>query len=117
LGIAGGIGLVIGAIGLLIAKKNRLEAICTPGFRGMEYGFIVILLLTGATGLALRVLGETPLLGVLLALHPGAVLTFFLTMPYGKFVHGLYRYLALSRYARDKREIGLGQPAAARRAT
>ncbi|MDF1668400.1 MAG: tricarballylate utilization 4Fe-4S protein TcuB [Roseovarius sp.] len=108
LGIAGGIGLVIGPVGLLIAKKRRLEAISTPGFYGMEYGFIVILLLTGVSGLALRVLGETPLLGVLLALHLGAVLTFFLTMPYGKFVHGLYRYLALSRYARDKREIGLG---------
>ncbi|AQZ53898.1 tricarballylate utilization 4Fe-4S protein TcuB [Martelella mediterranea] len=108
LGIAGGIGLVIGPIGLIHAKLTRHEALRTPGFKSMEYGFIVILLVTGATGLALRLLGETPLLGLLLALHLGAVLTFFLTMPYGKFVHGLYRYLALIRYARDKREIGLG---------
>ncbi|MFX0547203.1 tricarballylate utilization 4Fe-4S protein TcuB [Roseovarius sp. S1116L3] len=108
LGIVGGIGLVIGPVGLLIAKKNRLPALRNPEFRGMEYGFILILLLTGATGLLLRVLGETPLLGVLLALHLGAVLTLFLTMPYGKFVHGLYRYLALARYARDERKIGHG---------
>lgn len=108
LGIAGGVGLVIGPIGLLRAKLSRLDALGASGFAGMEYGFITILLLTGASGLALRFLGETPLLGLMLALHLGAVLTFFLTMPYGKFVHGLYRYLALSRYARDKREIGLG---------
>lgn len=105
LGIAGGIGLVIGPLGLLKAKWQRQEELRTPGFRSMEYGFIAILLLTGASGLALRILGETPLLGILLALHLGAVLAFFLTMPYGKFVHGLYRYLALARYARDSRAI------------
>lgn len=105
LGIVGGVGLIIGPIGLLSAKLHRLEALNTPGFRGMEYGFIVILLLTGATGLALRILGETPLLGVTLALHLGAVLAFFLTMPYGKFIHGLYRYLALARYKKDQRKI------------
>ena len=104
LGIAGGIGLIVGPIGLFHAKMARQEEIRTPGFRGMEYGFIAILFLTGATGLALRILGDTPMLGLILALHLGAVLTFFLSMPYGKFVHGLYRYLALSRYARDRRE-------------
>ena len=103
LGIAGGIGLVIGPTGLLWAKWHRQSDLRASGYQGMEYGFVVILLLTGATGLALRVLGETPMLGIILALHLGAVLTFFLSMPYGKFVHGLYRYLALARYARDRR--------------
>ena len=37
----------------------------------------------------------------MLALHLGAVLALFLSMPYGKFVHGLYRYLALSRWRRE----------------
>ncbi|MGH1457848.1 MAG: tricarballylate utilization 4Fe-4S protein TcuB [Paracoccaceae bacterium] len=104
LGIAGGIGLVIGCLGLLHAKTARLGALKAQEFRGMEYGFIAILLLTGASGLALRAAGHTPALGPLLALHLGAVLTFFLTLSYGKFVHGLYRYLALARYARDRRQ-------------
>ena len=33
----------------------------------------------------------------------GVVLALFATLPYGKFVHGLYRYLALVKYAREKR--------------
>ncbi|WP_306155138.1 tricarballylate utilization 4Fe-4S protein TcuB [Roseovarius sp. MMSF_3281] len=109
LGIAGGIGLVIGPIGLLRAKRDRMPELGAQSFRGMEVGFILILLVTGASGLALRILGETALLGPLLALHLGAVLTFFLTMPYGKFVHGLYRYLALVRYARDMRRHRQGK--------
>ena len=41
--------------------------------------------------------------GVLLAVHLGVVMTFFLTAPYSNFVHGICRYLALARYARERR--------------
>jgi citrate/tricarballylate utilization protein len=27
-------------------------------------------------------------------------------MPYGKFVHGIYRYVALVRYAKERRMLG-----------
>ena len=37
------------------------------------------------------------------ALHLGAVLALFLTMPYGKFVHGLYRAVALLRFHAERR--------------
>lgn len=109
LGVSGGLGMVVGASGLLVAKRDRLEALSAPGPDPLGFGFILILLATGASGLALRFLGETPLLGVLLALHLGAVLTLFVLAPYSKFVHGLYRYLALLRFARDlRRETGRG---------
>ena len=42
-------------------------------------------------------------MGPLLALHLGVVFALFITMPYGKFVHGIYRYVALVRYARERR--------------
>jgi hypothetical protein len=33
------------------------------------------------------------------------VFAFFITMPYGKFVHGLYRFAALIRYAKESRAL------------
>jgi len=31
------------------------------------------------------------------------VFALFITMPYGKFVHGIYRFAALVRYAKESR--------------
>ena len=69
---------------------------------GMDTAFIAMLLAVGATGLLLLVARATPAMGTLLALHLGFVFAFFVTMPYGKFVHGLYRFGALVRYAMER---------------
>jgi citrate/tricarballylate utilization protein len=105
LGTLGGIGIVVGPIGLLAERRRRDRPTRDGGSRGMDVGFLVMLLLTGATGLVLLVLRETAAMGMLLAIHLGFVFALFLTMPYGKFVHGLYRYLALVRYAQEKRQL------------
>ncbi len=70
---------------------------------GMEVAFLVMLFLTSLTGLLLLVLRATPAMPLLLALHLGVVFALFITMPYGKFVHGLYRFAALLRYAKEHR--------------
>ena len=57
----------------------------------------------GASGLALLALRETAALPLSLAIHLGAVMAFFLTMPYGKFAHGIYRVAALLKFAIEKR--------------
>ena len=69
----------------------------------MDAAFLAMLFLTSLTGLLLLVLRATPAMGMLLALHLGVVFALFLTMPYGKFVHGLYRFAALVRYAKERR--------------
>jgi citrate/tricarballylate utilization protein len=102
LGTLGGLGIVVGPLGLYAAKRKREPAMVDADSRGMDVAFLAMLLLTGATGLALLVLRETSAMGVLLALHLGAVFALFITMPYGKFVHGLYRFMALVRYARER---------------
>lgn len=103
LGILGGIGLVIGPAGLLLAKFKRTRTAQATDYWGMDIAFIAMLFLTSLSGLALLALRHTPAMGLLLALHLGIVFSLFITMPYGKFVHPLYRLAALVRYARERR--------------
>lgn len=103
LGTLGGIGLIIGPVGLFTAKMRRDPALLDESRYGMDVGFIAMLFLTGLTGMLLLVLRETGAMGPLLALHLGAVFALFITMPYGKFVHGIYRFAALVRYAQERR--------------
>ena len=69
----------------------------------MDNGFLLLLFATSLTGLALLFLRQTNAMGVLLALHLGFVLALFLTLPYGKFMHALYRLAALARYHVERR--------------
>jgi citrate/tricarballylate utilization protein len=102
LGTLGGIGLLIGPIGLLTEKWKRDPVLVDATRKGMDVAFIAMLFLTSLTGIALLLLRETAAMGPLLALHLGVVFSLFVTMPYGKFVHGIYRFVALVRYARER---------------
>jgi citrate/tricarballylate utilization protein len=103
LGTLGGVGLLIGPLGLLTEKFKRDPVLADQKRMGMDVAFIAMLFLTALTGIALLLLRETSAMGPLLALHLGVVFALFITMPYGKFVHGIYRYAALVRYARERR--------------
>jgi citrate/tricarballylate utilization protein len=101
LGTAGGVGLLIGPAGLLTLRRRRDPALSAAGQRGLDESFIVLLLVTSLTGLALLVLRNQAAMAVLLVIHLGAVLALFVTLPYGKFVHGIYRAAALVTYAAE----------------
>jgi citrate/tricarballylate utilization protein len=98
LGSLGGVGLIVGTAGLLLQRRRRDPALADPTQQRLDLSFIVLLLLTAATGLLLLVLRHERIMGLLLIVHLGVVLALFVTLPYGKFVHGLYRGLALLRY-------------------
>ena len=102
LGTLGGIGLLIGPLGLLWLKGRRNPDLSEPKQAGMDVNFLVLLLLSSVTGLLLLLLRETTAMGVLLAIHLGVVMGVFITMPYGKFVHALYRFAALVRNAAEQ---------------
>jgi hypothetical protein len=106
LGTLGGIGLLIGPVGLLVEKSKRDPVLVDETRFGMDTAFIAMLFLTSLTGMALLLLRETAAMGPLLALHLGVVFALFITMPYGKFVHGIYRFVALVRYAQERRMMG-----------
>jgi citrate/tricarballylate utilization protein len=103
LGTLGGIGLIFGPLGLMIAKLRRDPIMVDEPRLGMDFAFITMLFATSLTGLALLVLRDTAAMPILLAVHLGVVFALFITLPYGKFVHGLYRFAALVRYAQEHR--------------
>jgi citrate/tricarballylate utilization protein len=102
LGTGGGLALVVGTAGLLALRWSSDRAPEHAAADGMDVGFLVLLFLTSLTGLLLLALRETAAMGTLLAVHIGVVLALFITLPYGKFVHGIYRYAALVRYAAEQ---------------
>jgi len=99
LGTTGGLALLIGTGGLLYLKRQMDAAPAFSRSLGMDVGFLVLLFLTSLTGLLLLILRETPAMGIMLAVHLGVIGGLFITLPYGKFVHAIYRYLALIRNA------------------
>ena len=104
LGTVGGLGLLIGPVGLFAMKLKRHPMHGDATQNTMDYGFIALLFLTSLTGLALMLWRDTGGLALLLAIHLGVVMALFLTMPYGKFAHGIFRGAALLKWAIEKRQ-------------
>jgi citrate/tricarballylate utilization protein len=111
LGVVGGVSLVIGTAGLWRLNRRRHALQGDAAQKPMDLGFIALLFLTSASGLALWLGRGTPALALLLCLHLGAVMALFATLPYGKFAHGIFRTAALLRHSIEKRlpnPVGLG---------
>ncbi len=104
LGTVGGLGLLAGPAGLLWLNLRRDPAHGDTAQRPMDRGFIALLFLTSATGLALLAWRDTGGMAFLLATHLGVVMALFLTLPYGKFAHAVYRCAALLKFAIEKRQ-------------
>jgi citrate/tricarballylate utilization protein len=85
-------------LGLAALRQTRDPELGKDESGGIDRLFLALLFLTSLTGLALLVLRHSQAMGLLLIVHLAVVLVLLLTLPYGKFVHGLYRLLALVRY-------------------
>ena len=103
LGITGGLGLIAGPLGLLWLNLRRAPQHGDQSQYPMDRAFILLLLLSSLTGLALLGWRATPWMPALLAIHLGVILALFVTLPYGKFAHGIYRSAALLQNAIEKR--------------
>ena len=104
LGTAGGIGLLAGTAGLLRLNLRRHALHGDASQHPMDRGFLALLFLSSASGLALLAWRDGSAMTLLLALHLGAVMALFLTLPYGKFAHGIFRSAALLKWAIEKRQ-------------
>jgi citrate/tricarballylate utilization protein len=104
LGTVGGISLAWGTLGLWRLNLARNPNHGDVNQRPMDRGFIALLFLISVTGLALMLAKNSVAMPSLLALHLGLVMALFLTLPYGKFAHGIFRSAALLRFAVEKRQ-------------
>jgi citrate/tricarballylate utilization protein len=102
LGSIGGFLMVIGTVGLFALQAKRHKALGTSA-QLMDKGFIALLFLVSLTGLVLLAWRESSTMPLLLAIHLGTVMALFLTLPYGKMAHGVYRSAALLKWAIERR--------------
>ena len=105
LGTVGGIGLLVGS-GRAAVAEPAPRSDCTairPRSRWTAASSRCCSW-SALTGLALLAWRDTGAMAVLLAVHLGAVMALFVTLPYGKFAHGVYRSAALLKWAIEKRQ-------------
>jgi citrate/tricarballylate utilization protein len=111
LGAVGGVSLLLGTAGLFKLNLQRHPLHGDAAQKPMDLGFIALLFFTSLSGLVLWLGRDSMALPALLAIHLGVVMALFVTLPYGKFAHGIFRTAALLRFAVEKRQpnqLGLG---------
>ena len=91
--------LVIGVCGLIYVKMASDRGQSADNAYSLDYAFLIFLGLAAATGLLTLILRSTAAMGTVLILHLATVAALFITAPYGKFVHFVYRIFALIRYS------------------
>jgi citrate/tricarballylate utilization protein len=132
LGVVGGAGMVLGCGGLLLLRRAASAAAAAAGadtdsetdsetdtaadppreeaaLARRGYALLAGLLLLAVTGLLTLVLRDTAAFGPVLAIHLVAVVTCFAIAPYTKFMHVIYRFLALVRDGAESAGGGSGR--------
>jgi quinone-modifying oxidoreductase subunit QmoC len=97
--ILGNLSMVLLLIGVALLVGNRLGDAKVAGasnaFDTFFLGVVVLVVLTGTAVELTRLMGDASLGLTLYVVHLGVVTSLFLTFPYSKFAHMLYRTLAL----------------------
>ena len=104
LGVSGGVSLLLGTAGLFWLNLQRHPLHGDAAQKPMDLGFIALLFLTEPDRPGAVAGAPDASAAALLAVHLGAVMALFATLPYGKFAHGIFRTAALLRHAVEKRQ-------------
>ena len=104
LGTLGGVLMCLGCIGLWRLHSRRHTAHVDGHQGSIDQGFIALLFIVASTGLALALMRHSAVMPLLLCLHLGSVMAFFVTAPYSKMAHGAYRCAALLKWAIERRQ-------------
>ncbi|MBS0558997.1 MAG: tricarballylate utilization 4Fe-4S protein TcuB [Proteobacteria bacterium] len=102
LGTVGGALLLAGTGGMIAMRQVADPAVNPRALLGADLAVLVLLSLSALTGLVLLALRGTGAMGPALAVHLGVILALFVTLPYSRMIHGVYRGLALLRRAAER---------------
>lgn len=94
-GIAGGGALILGTSGLLALKWRLRSPAANRPMLSMDLVFLGNLDAVAVSGMLTLLLRGTALLGPILGLHIACLFALYVTAPYGKFVHSVYRFAAI----------------------
>lgn len=104
-GLIGGIMLCIGTAGLMCLKLIADKELIDKKSVGMDYALIFMLFASSLSGLLLMICKNTPALAFMLYLHLSTIMALFVMIPYSKFIHIFYRFIALLKYNADEFEF------------
>jgi citrate/tricarballylate utilization protein len=94
LGSGGGLAMIAGTSGLIYLKL-RADPAGEAQVRAMDLAFLVVLDLASISGMLTLALRDSRWLGTALFVHLALLVGLYLTAPYGKLIHMVYRFGAL----------------------
>jgi len=100
-GTAGGLAIIAGCAGLTVLKRRD-----DPPPGAADYGLLIGLGLLALTGMLTLLLRATPAYGLLLVAHLTTIVVCFAVFPYTRFVHAVYRFLAIVADTIERRRAG-----------
>lgn len=95
LGTVGGLMASVGCVALLALKRVADREQTTPTMRRADLWLLWALLVLNVSGLFVLALRTTNVFGLVFGIHMVAVIASFVVLPYTKFVHWIYRMLAM----------------------
>jgi citrate/tricarballylate utilization protein len=107
LGSLGGLAMVAGCVGFWFSKLQSDQDLSARESLWNDYLFLFALGMTNVTGVLTLLLRDTALMGITLAVHLGLVAALFVSGAHGKFIHSVYRMLALVQNHAERRKAAL----------
>lgn len=105
-GLVGGLAMVAGCTGLTILKARSDQEPAEDAMVARDYGLLTALNVLSITGLLTLFTRNTPAFNLVLITHLAAVVVAFAIFPYTKFMHWVYRYLAIVKDNQESARTG-----------
>lgn len=101
-GTAGGVSLAVGCIGLVLMKLRASREPAAAQMTIKDYGLLAALGFLAISGLATLLARSSGAFGLVFLVHMAAVVLAMAAAPYSKFIHFVFRTLALVRDALER---------------